>query len=169
MVSKTLKIAGDKLNQDIVRHARDEYKLLIGEMAAEQVKITIGSAHPTGEELEDVISGRDLISGLPKEVTVTEEEIRKALAPSVSALVAAVKSAVEITPPELVSDLIHNGIMLTGGGSLLRGLDRRIEEETKIPVHIAEDPLTSVVIGTGIILENLEMFADVLVRSQYEE
>ena len=169
VVSKTLKIAGDKLNQDIVRHARDEYKLLIGEMAAEQVKITIGSAHPTGEELEDVISGRDLISGLPKEVTVTEEEIRKALAPSVSALVAAVKSAVEITPPELVSDLIHNGIMLTGGGSLLRGLDRRIEEETKIPVHIAEDPLTSVVIGTGIILENLEMFADVLVRSQYEE
>lgn len=169
VVSKTLKVAGDKLNQDIVRYARDEYKLLIGEMAAEQVKISIGSAYPMGEGLEDVIRGRDLISGLPKEVTITEEEIQKALAPSVSALVTAVKAAVEVTPPELVSDLIRNGIMLTGGGSLLRGLDVRIEEETKIPVHIAEDPLTSVVIGTGIVLENLEMFADVLVKSQYED
>lgn len=169
VVSKTLKVAGDKLNQDIVRYARDEYKLLIGEMAAEQVKIAIGSAYPMGEGLETVIRGRDLISGLPKEVTITEEEIQKALAPSVSALVTAVKAAVEVTPPELVSDLIHNGIMLTGGGSLLRGLDTRIEEETKIPVHIAEDPLTSVVIGTGIVLENLETFADVLVKSQYED
>lgn len=169
VVSKTLKVAGDKLNEDIIRYVRDEYKLLIGEMAAEQVKMAIGSAHPTGEDLEEIIRGRDLISGLPKEVTVTEEEIRKALAPSVSALVTTVKSAVEITPPELVADLIKNGIMLTGGGSLLRGLDTRIEEETKIPVHIAEDPLTSVVIGTGIVLENLEMFADVLVKSQYEE
>lgn len=169
VVSRTLKIAGDKLNQDIMRYVRDEYKLLIGEMAAEQVKVSIGSAYPMGDDLEETIRGRDLISGLPKEVTVTDEEIRKVLAPSVSALITAVKSAIEATPPELVADLIRNGIILTGGGSLLRGLDIRIEEETKIPVHVAEDPLTSVVIGTGIVLENLEAFADVLVKSQYED
>lgn len=169
VVSKNLKIAGDKLNEDIVRYARDEYKLLIGEMAAEKVKMSIGSAHQLDEELEDVIRGRDLISGLPKEVTVTDEEIRKAMAHSVTALASAVRAAVEMTPPELVSDLIRNGIVLTGGGSLLRGLDTLIEEETKIPVRIAEDPLTSVVIGTGIILENLGAYTDVLVKSQYEE
>lgn len=169
VVSKNLKIAGDKLNEDIVRYARDEYKLLIGEMAAEKVKMSIGSAYPLDEELEDVIRGRDLISGLPKEVTVTSEEIRKAMSHSVNALATAVRAAVEMTPPELVSDLIKNGIVLTGGGSLLRGLDTLIEEETKIPVRIAEDPLTSVVIGTGIILENLALYADVLVKSQYEE
>ncbi|MCR4323021.1 MAG: rod shape-determining protein [Candidatus Azambacteria bacterium] len=169
VVSKNLKIAGDKLNEDIVRYARDEYKLLIGEMAAERVKISIGSAYQLDEELEDILRGRDLITGLPKEVTVTNEEIRKAMAHSVSTLATAVRAAVEMTPPELVADLIKNGIVLTGGGSLLRGLDTLIEEETKIPVRIAEDPLTSVVIGTGIILENLGAYTDVLVKSQYED
>ena len=118
--------------------------------------------------MEDALRGRDLVSGLPKEVIVTDEEIRRALGPSIAALVNAVKASVELTPPELVSDLVKNGIVLTGGGSLLRGLDRLIEESTKIPVRIAEDPLTSVVIGTGIILENLEKLSDVLVKSQYE-
>lgn len=168
VVSKNLKIAGDRLNEDIVRYARDEYKLLIGEPAAEKVKISIGSAYPLDEELEDVLRGRDLISGLPKEITVTNEEIRKAMAHSVGALAVAVRAAVEMTPPELVADLIKNGIVLSGGGSLLRGLDTLIEEETKIAVRIAEDPLTSVVIGTGIILENLGTYTDVLVKSQYE-
>ncbi len=169
VVSKNVKVAGDKLNQDIVRFMRDEHKLLIGEMAAEKVKISIGSAYPPSGKMEDVLRGRDLLSGLPKEVTVTDEEIRGAMAHSISGLVNTVKAAVELTPPELVSDLIRNGIVLTGGGSLLRGLDMLIEEETKIPVRIAEDPLTSVVIGTGIILENLGEFADVLVKSQYED
>ena len=119
------------------------------------------------EKLEDVMQGRDLISGLPKEVTVTDEEIRKAIAHSIKILVNAVKAAIEMTPPELVADLSKNGIVLTGGGSLLRGLDKLIEEETKMPVRVAEDPLTSVVIGTGIILENLDSLSDILAKSQY--
>lgn len=168
VVSKTLKIAGDKFNQDIIRYARDEYKLLLGEIAAEQIKISIGSAYPQEQKMEDALRGRDLISGLPKEVIVDDEEIRNALMPSLMTLVNAVKASVELTPPELVSDLVRNGIVLTGGGSLLRGFDRLIEEHTKIPVRVAEDPLTSVVIGTGIILENLEKLSGVLVKSQYE-
>ena len=168
VVSKNLKVAGDKLNQDIIRYARDEYKLLLGETSAEKIKISIGSAHPAEEEREDYMRGRDLLSGLPKEVLVRSGEIRGAMEHSVKILVNAVKAAVELTPPELVSDLTKNGIVLTGGGSLLRGLNTLIEEETKIPVHIAEDPLTSVVIGTGVILENLETFSDILVKSQYE-
>jgi len=169
VVSKNLKIAGDKFNQDIIRYMRDEYKLLIGEMAAERVKKSIGSAYPIKGKVEDVVRGRDLISGLPKEVTVEGSEIREAMAHSIKTLVNAVKAAVEATPPELVSDLIQNGIVLTGGGALLRELDTLIEEETKIPVRIAEDPLMSVVIGTGIILENLDEYADVLTKSQYEQ
>ncbi|OGD32627.1 rod shape-determining protein [Candidatus Azambacteria bacterium RIFCSPHIGHO2_02_FULL_52_12] len=168
VVSKTLKTAGDKFNQDIIRYARDEHRLLLGEIAAENIKISIGSAYAQEHKMEDALRGRDLVSGLPKEVIVTDEEIRRALGPSIAALVNAVKASVELTPPELVSDLVKNGIVLTGGGSLLRGLDRLIEESTKIPVRIAEDPLTSVVIGTGIILENLEKLSDVLVKSQYE-
>ena len=168
VVSKNLKVAGDKLNQDIIRYARDEYKLLLGETSAEKIKISIGSAHSAEEEMEDYMRGRDLLSGLPKEVLVRSDEIRGAMEHSVKILVSAVKAAVELTPPELVSDLTKNGIVLTGGGSLLRGLNTLIEEETKIPVRIAEDPLTSVVIGTGVILENLETFSDILVKSQYE-
>lgn len=169
VTAKSLKVAGDKLNQDIVRYLRDEYKLLVGEMLAEKVKISIGSAYDTGEKLEDTVRGRDLVSGLPKEVTLTDKEIREAIEHSVGTLVDAIKSTVEITPPELVADLSKNGIVLTGGGSLLRGVGSLIEEETKIPVRLAEDPLTSVAIGTGIILENLNEYRDVLVKSQYEE
>lgn len=166
VVSKNLKIAGDKLNQDIIRHARDRYKLLIGEKAAEEIKIAVGSAHPQEETLETSMRGRDLVSGLPKEIIVTDEEIREALSHSVSSLVSSIKTAVELAPPELVADLLKNGIILTGGGSLLRGLDKRIEEETKIPVRVAEDSLASVVIGTGIILENLNDLSDVLVSTE---
>lgn len=167
VVSKNLKVAGDKLNQDIIRYARDEYKLLLGEIAAEKIKISLGSAYPLDDGLEDIMQGRDLISGLPKEVTVNDEEIRKVMSHSIKILVNAVKSAIEITPPELVADLARNGIVLTGGGSLLRGLNKLIEEETRMPVKVAEDPLTSVVIGTGIILENLDSLSDILAKSQY--
>ncbi len=163
VVSKNLKIAGDKLNQDIIRYARDQYKLLIGEKAAEDIKIAVGSAYPQEERLNTVMRGRDLVSGLPKEIIVDDEEIRKALSHSVDILVGAIKNTVESAPPELVADLLKNGIILTGGGSLLKGLDRKIEEETKIPVKIAEDSLASVVIGAGIILENLDDLSDVLV------
>ncbi len=163
VVAKNLKIAGDKLNQDIVRYARDEYKLLIGEKAAEDIKIAVGSAYLQKEQLKTSMRGRDLVSGLPKEIIVTDEEIRRALSHSVDALVSAIKNTVETAPPELVADLLKNGIILTGGGALLRGLDKRIENETKIPVRISEDSLASVVIGTGIILENLDGLSDVLV------
>ncbi len=165
VVAKNLKIAGDKLNQDIVRHARDEYKLLIGEKAAEDIKIAIGSAYPQKEQLRVSMRGRDLVSGLPREIIITDDEIKKALSHSVDALVSAIKNTVESAPPELVADLLKNGIILTGGGALLRDLDRKIEEETKIPVKISEDSLASVVIGTGIILENLDDLSDVLVSS----
>jgi len=167
VVSKNLKIAGDKFNQDIVQFMRDEHKLLIGEMAAEQVKMSIGGAYPSSEE--DILRGRDLLSGLPKEITVTGEEVNAALSRSLSTLVEAIKSAIELTPPELVSDLIKNGIVFTGGGSLLKGFDALVEKETKIPVRVAEDPLTSVVIGTGIILEDLDAYSDLLAKSQYED
>ncbi|MBI3671418.1 rod shape-determining protein [Candidatus Azambacteria bacterium] len=166
VVAKSLKIAGDRLNQDIIRYARDEYKLLIGEKAAEDIKIAIGSAYPLEETLTTHMRGRDLVSGLPKEIIVTDAEIRKALSNSIMVLISAIKATIESAPPELVADLLKNGIILTGGGSLLRGLDKRIEEETKIPVRVAEDSLASVVIGTGIILENLDDLSDVLVSTQ---
>lgn len=165
VISKNLKVAGDKLNQDIIRFAQENYKMLIGEKAAEDVKIKIGSAYPQEEILHTALRGRDLVTGLPKEIIISDTEIRKALSHSVQTLVGAIKTAVETAPPELVADLLKNGILLTGGGSLLRGLDKKIEEEIKIPVKIAGDPLSAVVIGTGIILENIDDLSGVLVSS----
>lgn len=165
VISKNLKVAGDKLNQDIVRFAQENYKLLIGEKAAEEVKIKIGSAYPQDEQLHASLRGRDLVTGLPKEIIVSDTEIRKALAHSIQTLVGAIKTTVETAPPELVADLLKNGVLLTGGGSLLRGLDKRIEDEIKIPVKISGDPLSAVVIGTGIILENIDDLSGVLVSA----
>ncbi len=169
MTSRSLRIAGDKLSDDIVRYARDEFKLLLGERTAEEIKIGIGSAHELNEELGMPMRGRDLISGLPKEVIVNDFQIRKAMSHSVQLLVNAIKSAVEETPPELLADVMNRGIILAGGGSLLRGLDRLISEETKIPVKIAEDPLTAVVRGTGVVLEDIDALNEVLVTTQYEK
>ncbi len=162
--SRNIKIAGDRLNQDIINFARDEFKILIGERTAEDVKIAIGSAWEGGEDAEATIRGRDLITGLPREVVVTVSDIRLALQRSVKAIVLAVKETVEDTPPELVSDIMHRGIVLVGGGSLLRGLDRLIEKETKMPVRVSEDPLTAVVRGTGVILEDLDSLRNVLLE-----
>ncbi len=169
VVSKDLRVAGDKLNEDIIRFARDEFKLLLGERTAEDIKIAIGSAYELPETLEATMRGRDLVTGLPKEIIVDDADIRRALRHSVNVLVNAIKAAVEATPPELVADIMHRGIMLVGGGSLLRGLDRLVAEETKIPVHVAEDPLTAVVRGTGIILEDIDAVKDVLVSTDYEK
>jgi rod shape-determining protein MreB and related proteins len=169
VVSHALKIAGDKLSEDIIRFARDEFKLLLGERTAEHIKIAIGSAYEFGEPVEAKMRGRDLATGMPQEVTVDDADIRRAIRHSINTLVNAVKATVEETPPELVADLMHRGITLVGGGSLLRGLDRLIAEETKIPVRVAEDPLTAVVRGTGIILEDVESVKDVLVSSDYEK
>lgn len=169
VTSRSLRIAGDKLSDDIIRYARDEFKLLLGERTAEEIKIGIGSAHELNEELEIPMRGRDLITGLPKEVIVNDFQIRKAMNHSVQLLVNAIKSAVEETPPELLADVMNRGIILAGGGSLLRGLDRLISGETKVPVKIAEDPLTAVVRGTGIVLEDIDALSEVLVTSQYEK
>lgn len=169
VVSKALRIAGDKLNEDIIRFARDEFKLLLGERTAEDIKIAIGSAYELNDPMEATMRGRDLVTGLPKEIVVDDADIRRAIRHSIHLLINAIKSAVEETPPELVADIMHRGIMLVGGGSLLRGLDRLISEETKILVRVAEDPLTAVVRGTGIILEDIDSVRGVLVSTEYEK
>ncbi len=169
VVSKNLKIAGDKLNNDIIRFARDELKLLLGERTAEHIKIAIGSAYELAEPMEATMRGRDLVTGLPKEIIVDDADIRRAMRHSIGVLVNTIKAAIEETPPELVADIMHRGIVLVGGGALLRGLDRLIMEETKIPVKVAEDPLTAVARGTGIILEDVDSLKNVLVGTDYEK
>ncbi|KKS37472.1 MAG: rod shape-determining protein [Candidatus Sungbacteria bacterium RIFCSPLOWO2_12_FULL_41_11] len=167
VVSKNLRIAGDKLNDDIIRFARDEYKLLLGERTAEDIKIAIGSAFELEEPLEAVMRGRDLVTGLPKEVVVDDSEIRRAMQHSNKILVQAIKSVIESTPPELVADIMHRGIILVGGGSLLRGLDKLVAQETKMPTRTAEDPLTAVVRGTGVVLEDIDALRAVLIGSSF--
>ncbi len=168
VVSKNLRIAGDRMNEDIIRFARDEHKILLGERTAEDLKIAIGSATDLDEPMEATMRGRDLVTGLPKEVTVDDTEIRRALKHSVTSLIQAIRGTLESTPPELVADIMHRGVVLVGGGSLLRGLDRVIADETRIPVEVAEDPLTAVVRGTGIILEDLDGLAEVLVSKEFQ-
>lgn len=169
VVSKSLRIAGDKLNEDIIQYARDEYKLLLGEKTAEDIKISIGSACDWPEKMEAAMRGRDLINGLPREIVVDDSDIRAAMSRSVKILVNAIRSTVEQTPPELVADIMERGIVLAGGGSLLRGLDRLVAEETRMPVRIAEDPLTAVVRGCGIVLEDIDKLQEVLVSPQYRD
>ncbi|MCK5581865.1 MAG: rod shape-determining protein [Candidatus Omnitrophica bacterium] len=147
--AKSIRIAGDEMDEAIIEHLQKTYNLMIGERTAEEIKIRIGSAYPLEEELPMDVRGRDLIAGLPKTIMITSEEIREALHEPVQAIVDASKETLENTPPELASDLIDRGIVMAGGGSLLRGLDKRIAEETGLPVHIADDPLTAVVLGTG--------------------
>lgn len=151
--SQSIRIAGDEMDAAIVDYLGKNYNLLIGERTAEEIKIRIGSAYPLDEELNMDVRGRDLISGLPKTITITSVEIREALQGPVRAIVEASKVTLEHTPPELASDLIDRGIVMAGGGSMLRGLDKLISEETGLPVHIADDPLTAVVLGTGQTLD----------------
>ncbi|VAX37730.1 Rod shape-determining protein MreB [hydrothermal vent metagenome] len=150
--AKSIRIAGDEMDSSITEYLRKTYNLMIGERTAEEIKIRIGSAYPLEEELNMDVRGRDLISGLPKTISIASVEIREALHDPVQAIVDASKSTLEQTPPELAADLIDRGIVMAGGGSLLRGLDKRIAEETGLPVHIADDPLTAVVLGTGQML-----------------
>lgn len=166
VVSKNLRVAGDKLNQDIINYVRDEYKILLGERTAENIKLAIGSAWKLNEELETPARGRDLITGLPKEIILSSEEIRLAIDYSLKLLIESIKNTIEKSPPELVADIMHKGIILAGGGSLLKGLDKLIEHSTKMPVKITDDPLTAVVRGAGIILEDLDSFRNVLAPNQ---
>lgn len=168
VVSKNTRIAGDRFNQDIIDYMRDEFKILIGEKTSEDVKIAIGSVTKNGEGLETVVRGRDLVSGLPREVAVTDVDIREAVIKSVRALVKATKEVAEDTPPELLADIMHRGIILVGGGSFLRGLAQLFESEIKVPVYVPEDPMTAVVRGAGIVLEDLEKFRNVLVDHDNE-
>jgi rod shape-determining protein MreB len=158
---KNLRIAGNALNNDIVQYIREEYSVLIGEQVAEQIKIQIGTATTWKESLEMTMRGRDLISGLPKEIRMSDHQIREAMSNSIHQIVDNIKIILETTPPELVADIYEYGIVLTGGGSMLKGLDRLISEAAKVPVKVADDPLTCVVRGTGILLTDDELLAKV--------
>lgn len=164
--SKNLRIAGDVLNNAIVSYVRDEFKILIGEKTAEHVKIAIGSVSEDGEGAEASIRGRDLVTGLPREVIVTDADIREAIMPSIITIIEASKEVLETTPPEVLSDVMSRGISLTGGGALIHGLAELWSNVLKIPVHVADDPLTSVARGTGIVLENLEAYRSLLIENQ---
>lgn len=166
VVNRSLRLAGDKLNEDIIRYAQEKFRLLIGERTAEEIKIAIGSAMELEDELEASMRGRDLTTGLPKEIIVSSEEIRESMARSIKTLVETVKSAVDETPPELLADIMQRGIVLAGGGALLRNLDKLIEKETKIQTRITDDPLTAVVRGCGIVLENLDELREVLASAE---
>jgi rod shape-determining protein MreB len=167
VASRSLRIAGEKLNEDIIQLARDEFNLLLGPRSAEEVKIAVASIVDLNEKLETVMRGRDLITGLPKEVVVTSKDVKKAISKSVKIIVDSIREIVEKTPPELLGDIMKRGIVLTGGGSLLRGIDEVISKETGITVKIADDPLTTVARGTGIILEDTEKYKDLLAAKEY--
>jgi rod shape-determining protein MreB len=162
--AKSLKLAGDKMNQDIIMYLRNEFKLLVGEKTAEEIKIALGSAG-VGEKMETKVKGRDLITGLPREIMITDTDIRHAIADSVKAIVDAVREVLETTPPEIVSDIMNRGMYVAGGGALIRGLDKMLHENFKIPVYLADDPLSAVARGCGIVLEDIEKFKEVLVSN----
>jgi len=162
VISKSMRLAGDRLNQDIVQWVQENFKLLIGERTAEQVKIEIGSVIPQKEKKEAPIRGRNLITGLPEEILISGDEVREALQKSISQIIQEIKNTIEETPPELLADIMKKGIYLCGGGSLLRGLDVLVQKETKMPAKVVEDPMTAVVRGAGFVLENLDELHEIL-------
>ncbi|ROL61686.1 rod shape-determining protein [Bacteroidetes/Chlorobi group bacterium ChocPot_Mid] len=165
VADESIKTAGDELTIDVIKYFRSVHNILIGDRTAEIIKCQVGSAVPLEEELEIEVKGRDLVSGIPKAIRVTSADVREALAESVNEIVEAVITLLEKTPPELAADIYDRGIMLSGGGALLKGLDERIRRQTSLPVHVADDPLTSVVRGTGKVLENLVEYSAVLIKS----
>ena len=166
--SKSIRVAGDEMDEAIINYLKKTYNLMIGERTAEEIKVSIGSAYPLDEELTMEVRGRDLIAGLPKMITVSSEEIREALAEPIAQIVEAIRITLERTPPELSADLMEKGLILAGGGSLLRGLDKLISEETGLPVHIAEDPLTAVALGTGKVLSEIRYLKRLAVSPKVE-
>jgi rod shape-determining protein MreB len=161
--SRSVRIAGNKMDEDIVQYIKRKYNLLVGERTAEEIKISIGSAFPLEEELTMEIKGRDLVEGIPKTIVISDEEIREALSETVSNIIEAVRVALEQTPPELSADIVDKGIVLTGGGSLLKNLDKRLREETGLPVSMADDPLASVVLGTGKMLNDFDLLRKICI------
>lgn len=166
--SKSIRIGGDEMDEAVIEYLKKSYNLMIGERTAEDIKIKIGSAYPLEEEMTLEVKGRDLVAGLPKAVTITSEEIREALQEPLRAILEIAKISLERTPPELASDLIEHGIVMAGGGSLLRGMDKLISEETGLPVHIADDPLTAVAMGTGKVLNEIRYLKKVTVPIKSE-
>ena len=160
--AESVRLGGDELNEDIINYFRRNHNLLIGERTAENIKCEIGSAAPLDEEVEMVTKGRDLVNGVPRTRTVSSKDVREAISESVNSIVESITKSLEQTPPELSADILDRGIMLTGGGALLKNLDKLIMETTELPVHIAEDPLTAVVRGTGAILEDLDHYRTVI-------
>ena len=162
VVVKSIRVAGDEINEILISYLRRQYSLLVGETTAEQIKIKIGNAYPLEKEEKMEVRGRDLIDGLPKSVQITSEEARKALQPVIQEILDTIKSTLEITPPELSADIMDRGIMLSGGGALLRNLDKFITQRTGILVNIADDPLSAVALGAGKVLEKIDLFKDTL-------
>jgi len=167
VTSRSLRVAGDEMDEDIIQYARDKFNLLLGGRTAEKIKISIGSAIELKEKIEAPMRGRDLVTGLPKEIIVNSDQIREALQKSIDIILESIKDTMEETPPELLADIMDQGIILAGGGALLRGIDKLIADETYTVVHIADDPLTAVVRGTGIVLEDIDLLSGVLLPSEY--
>lgn len=168
VVSKSVRIAGDEMDDAIIQHLKRTYNLMIGERTSEEIKIAIGSAFPLDEELKYEVKGRDLVAGLPKTIMITSEEIRESLKEPVNAIVDAVKVTLERTPPELSGDIMERGLVLAGGGSLLRGLDKLLSRETGTPVTVAGDPVTAVAMGTGKVLEDIDLLRE-LTKNSWRE
>lgn len=162
----SIRIGGDEMDEGIMLYLKKNYNLLIGERTAEKIKMEIGSAYPPEEEESMEIKGRDLVAGIPKTMKISSVQVREALSEPIDAIIEAVRQALEQTPPELSADILDKGIVVTGGGALLKGLDRRLREETNLPINIAEDPLTCVARGTGEVLENMTQFSKVLIKSK---
>ncbi len=161
--SKSVRVGGDKMDEAIMQHVKRKYNMLIGEGTAENIKTTIASAYPMDEELEMEVKGRDLVSGIPQNIAITSEEVRKAISETVDSIVQAVRIALEQTPPELAADIVDRGIVLTGGGGLLKGLDQLLREETSLPITVVDDPLSTVALGSGRVLDNLDILSEVTI------
>ncbi len=167
VISKSIRVAGDEMNDNIVQYAREKFNLLIGPRTAEEIKIRIGSAYPLESPLTLEVRGRDLVTGLPREILMNDGQVRDALSHSLKIIVNNTKTVIENIPPELISDIMHRGIILAGGGALLRGLNKLMTEATDMPVTIAEDPLTCVARGAGVVVEDLETLKDVLLPNEF--
>lgn len=161
--SKSVRVGGDKMDEAIMQHVKRKYNMLIGESTAEKIKIKAGSAYPCDEEVEMSVKGRDLVSGIPQNITITSEEVRKAISEQVDSIVQACRIALEQTPPELAADIVDRGIVLTGGGGLLKGLDQLLREETGLPITVVDDPLSTVVLGSGKALDSLDVLREVTI------
>ena len=161
--AKSVRVGGDKMDEAIMQHVKRQYNMLIGESSAEEIKIKIGSAYPLEQEMKMELKGRDLVTGIPQNIEISSEEVRKAIAEQVDAIVKGVRIALEQTPPELAADIVDRGIVLTGGGALLKGLDKLLMQETQLPITVEDDPLTAVVVGSGRALDNLDLYREVTI------